>query len=69
MELQDPDHKLVNGVPKAQATPKGRDSVRLSTEEELVLKTFRILIADLCQQFSGGHPGYVEILPTRASSN
>jgi len=31
----------------------------LSNEEELVLKTFRLLIADLCQQFSGGHPGYV----------
>lgn len=25
----------------------------------LVLKTFRVLIADLCQQFNGGHPGYV----------
>jgi dihydroxyacetone synthase len=23
----------------------------------LVLKTFRLLIADLCQQFNGGHPG------------
>jgi dihydroxyacetone synthase len=30
---------------------------KLSAEEELVLKTFRILIADLCQQFNGGHPG------------
>jgi len=23
----------------------------------LVLQTFRLLIADLCQQFGGGHPG------------
>lgn len=25
----------------------------------LVLRTFRCLIADLCEQFKGGHPGYV----------
>lgn len=31
---------------------------RLSKEHDLVLKTFRLLIADLCQQFNGGHPGY-----------
>jgi dihydroxyacetone synthase len=31
---------------------------RLSKEQDHVLKTFRILIADLCQQFNGGHPGY-----------
>jgi len=29
----------------------------LSEEHDLVLKTFRLLIADLCQQFKGGHPG------------
>lgn len=27
-------------------------------EIALVLKTIRLLIADLCQQFNGGHPGY-----------
>jgi bacterioferritin (cytochrome b1) len=32
---------------------------KLSKEQDLVLKTFRLLIADLCQQFKGGHPGYV----------
>lgn len=32
---------------------------RLSTEHDLVLKTLRLLIADLCQQFKGGHPGQV----------
>ena len=31
----------------------------LTEEEELVLRTFRLLVADLCQQFKGGHPGYV----------
>lgn len=29
----------------------------LSSEHELVLKTLRLLVADLCQQFGGGHPG------------
>lgn len=29
----------------------------LTAEQDLVLKTFRLLIADLCQQFKGGHPG------------
>jgi len=26
---------------------------------DLVLRTFRVLIADLVQHFNGGHPGYV----------
>ena len=30
---------------------------KLSKEHDLVLKTFRILIADLCAQFKAGHPG------------
>jgi dihydroxyacetone synthase len=31
-----------------------------STEtHDRVLKVFRAFIADLCQQFNGGHPGYV----------
>jgi hypothetical protein len=30
---------------------------KLSKGQEHVLKTFRLLIADLCQQFNGGHPG------------
>jgi dihydroxyacetone synthase len=32
---------------------------KLSNEQDHVLKSFRLLIADLCQQFNGGHPGYV----------
>jgi len=27
----------------------------------LVLRVFRCLIADLCEQFKGGHPGYVSL--------
>lgn len=32
---------------------------KLTDEQDHVLKSFRLLIADLCQQFNGGHPGYV----------
>jgi dihydroxyacetone synthase len=47
-----------NGVQKA--APSALPLVqKLSGDHDLVLKTFRLLIADLCQQFSGGHPGYV----------
>ncbi|UKZ83260.1 hypothetical protein TrVFT333_011067 [Trichoderma virens FT-333] len=38
-----------------------KDESRIKSERtkahELVLKTFRLLISDLCQQFNGGHPG------------
>lgn len=30
-----------------------------SEKHDLVLRVFRCLIADLCQQFNGGHPGSV----------
>lgn len=30
---------------------------QLSKDHDLVLKAFRLLVADLCQQFGGGHPG------------
>ncbi|RFU81942.1 dihydroxyacetone synthase [Trichoderma arundinaceum] len=33
------------------------EPINSSKEHELVLKTFRLLISDLCQQFNGGHPG------------
>lgn len=33
--------------------------IRLESHEktDLVLRSFRCLIADLCEQFKGGHPG------------
>jgi hypothetical protein len=31
-------------------------------KHDRVLKVFRAYIADLCQQFNGGHPGYVKKL-------
>lgn len=30
---------------------------KLSKEQDLTLKTIRLLIADLCSQFKAGHPG------------
>lgn len=45
----------VNGSSGKSALPLLRE---LSKDHDLVLKTFRMLIADLCQQFGGGHPGY-----------
>lgn len=42
------------------------DTTTLQLEEEekhdLVLRVFRCLIADLCEQFKGGHPGYGTII-------
>ncbi|KFY27672.1 hypothetical protein V491_00789 [Pseudogymnoascus sp. VKM F-3775] len=34
-----------------------RCSTKITYEQDMVLKTFRLLVADLCQQFGGGHPG------------
>lgn len=37
---------------------------------DFVLRTFRCLIADLCEQFKGGHPGYVSVqFVTRLTDN
>ncbi|KAH7406649.1 Transketolase, thiamine diphosphate binding domain-containing protein [Phaeosphaeria sp. MPI-PUGE-AT-0046c] len=36
---------------------EGSSVRKLTSEQDHVLKTFRLLIADLCQQFNGGHPG------------
>lgn len=38
-------------------TSIGDQARREAGVHDLVLKTFRLLIADLCQQFGGGHPG------------
>lgn len=41
-------------VTKRQPGDLGND---VSRQHDHVLKTYRILIADLCQQFNMGHPG------------
>lgn len=45
-----------NGAGKATTSPAQLVQAE-KDKHDLVLKTFRILIADLCQQFNGGHPG------------
>lgn len=47
------ENKVTNG---ASVSPAKR-VVAEKDKHDVVLKTFRILIADLCQQFNGGHPG------------
>jgi dihydroxyacetone synthase len=45
------------GSPKKEQTQTPAFKT-LSKIDDLVLKTFRLLVADLCQQFKGGHPEY-----------
>jgi len=47
---------LVDGLKKEELVEQSSVQ-KLSKEHDHVLKTFRLLIADLCQQFNGGHPG------------
>jgi len=49
--------KIVSKRRISQATASSWSAAGLSEEHRLVLTTFRLLIADLCQQFQGGHPG------------
>jgi dihydroxyacetone synthase len=53
-DLDNVTFKASNGsLPPPQATAK----VSLPAQHGLVLKTIRLLVADLCQQFGGGHGG------------
>ncbi|KAF2711834.1 hypothetical protein K504DRAFT_428659 [Pleomassaria siparia CBS 279.74] len=47
---------VVNGLKKEEEI-ENSSVHKLSFEQDHVLKTFRLLIADLCGQFNGGHPG------------
>jgi len=56
--VQPPERDSPPGVVVEAATAaKQKPALPLSAEHKLVLNTFRLLIADLCQQFNGGHPG------------
>lgn len=52
---------VVEGLKQEEKTEQAAIQ-RLTDEQDHVLKSFRLLIADLCQQFNGGHPGYVNQL-------
>ncbi|KAF2261209.1 hypothetical protein CC78DRAFT_570672 [Lojkania enalia] len=47
---------VMKGLRKEEGFKKSTTQ-QLSEIHDHVLKTFRLLIADLCQQFNGGHPG------------
>jgi dihydroxyacetone synthase len=49
----DTTSKQINGA-KAIAKLKLQEDEK----HDLVLRVYRCLIADLCEQFNGGHPGY-----------
>jgi dihydroxyacetone synthase len=49
-EMKDSPIHVSGGLKRINATDK--------KTIDLVLSQFRCLIADLCQQFNGGHPGY-----------
>lgn len=52
-------NNVVNALKKEEKIEKASFE-KLSKEQEHVLQTFRLLISDLCQQFNGGHPGWVQ---------
>lgn len=46
------------GRPTGKEGLSPQDLVAAEKEShDIILKTFRLLISDLCQQFKGGHPG------------
>ena len=47
----------INSVPGVAAV-----ELKDIEKSETVLKYFRAYIADLCQQFNGGHPGRVHVI-------
>jgi dihydroxyacetone synthase len=46
----------VNGLLSKESKPSAPSEAN-KNELQLVLQTFRLLVADLCQQFNMGHPG------------
>lgn len=52
-------HVQENTVTNGASASPAKSVIAGKDKHDIVLKTFRILIADLCQQFNGGHPGYV----------
>jgi len=49
------DHEIVR--PNALKLTATSNSTTPTDEHDLVLKTIRLLVADLCHQFGGGHGG------------
>lgn len=49
--------KIVSKRRLSEANVSSAAAQSLTEDHQVVLLTFRLLIADLCQQFNGGHPG------------
>ncbi|KAF2717055.1 hypothetical protein K431DRAFT_233940 [Polychaeton citri CBS 116435] len=49
-------NETVKGILKAEQTPSA-PSQTSKDDVQLVLRSFRLLVADLCEQFNMGHPG------------
>ena len=48
----------VDGLLEAETKPSAPENYTRE-DLQLVLQSFRLLIADLCEQFNMGHPGFV----------
>lgn len=59
VEQKDVDHLPLDIKGKANGANGTTDDIKIDEFEktDLVLRTFRCLIADLCHQFGCGHPG------------
>jgi dihydroxyacetone synthase len=51
------DKILVKPLPSNGSTSFANLNLESPEKHDRVLKVFRAFIADLCQQFNGGHPG------------
>ena len=48
---------MTNGILKAETKPSAPSKGPSQDDLQLVLQSFRLMVADLCQQFNMGHPG------------
>ena len=55
--LRDVQDEFVFTKDELSRNHKTKFQQNLTQQHDLVLKSFRLLVADLCQQFNGGHPG------------
>lgn len=63
--IQEQEMAIAQTLHDAAPAAKPNGVAKSSEQHDIVLKTFRLLIADLCQQFNGGHPGYGPIMSKR----
>ena len=57
VQLQNTKQSKLNGYTNGSSNEKFTVLPEEHEKHDLVLRVFRCLIADLCEQFNGGHPG------------